>query len=166
MSQFRGISINPAAKSHPVWDLVVGAFFVGGQIVATSYTVMTDENLFGVHVPFSWDILMQPVNLLHGMYADVTLWSVSYSWFLVSCYALLSLIDHFRHHKAIHTTVWCLIGLDSFANAQYFSQYPWAIMLISTLLLFFFLSYGGKIGMTLIANAVRNVRREPANEEN
>jgi hypothetical protein len=159
------ISINPAAKSHPAWDAVVGSFFVGGQVVATSYTVMTDEALFGVHVPFSWSILGQPLTLLQGGYAGTALWAVVYAWALVSCYALLSLIDYFKHHRAIHTTVWCLIGLDSFANAQYFAQYPFAIMLISTIIMFFFLSYGGKIGMTLLANAVRNIRREAALDE-
>ena len=157
------ISINPAAKSHPVWDAVVGSFFVGGQIVATCYTAMTDESLFGMNVPFTWEIMMQPVNLLHGYYVGLGLWAVIYAWFLVSCYALLSLIDYFKHHKSIHVTVWCLILLDSFANAQYFSRYPIPVMLISTLILFFFLSYGGKIGMTLLGNALHNIRR--ANEE-
>lgn len=165
MASLGRISINPAAKSHPAWDAIVGSFFVGGQVVATSYTVMTDESLFGMHTAFSWDILMQPVNLLQGMYSGTSLWAVSYSWFLVSCYALMSLIGYFKHHKAIHVTVWCLILLDSFANAQYFSQYSMPIMLISTIMLFFFLSYGGKIGMTLIGNAVRNIKRENYEEE-
>ncbi len=159
------ISINPAAKSHPAWDAVVGAFFVGGQLVATSYTVMTDEALFGVNVPFDWNIMLQPAHLLQGQYAGQVLWAVIYAWCLISCYALLSLIDYFRHHKTIHMTVWILIGLDSFANAQYFSHYPIPIMLISTLLLFFFLSYGGKIGMSLLGTAVRNIRRENSEEE-
>lgn len=159
------ISINPSAKSHPVWDGIVGSFFVGGQVVATSYTVMTDEALFGVNVPFNWEIMLQPWNLLHGSYAGQVLWAVIYAWALVSCYALLSLIDYFKHHKSIHMTVWCLILLDSFANAQYFSHYPIPIMLISTLLLFFFLSYGGKIGMTLLANAIHNIRRENSEED-
>ena len=53
-------SINPSAKSHPAWDAIVGAFFLGGQICATSYTVMTDESLLGFQVPFGWDIVLQP----------------------------------------------------------------------------------------------------------
>jgi hypothetical protein len=159
------ISINPSAKSHPAWDAIVGAFFLGGQICATSYTVMTSESLLGYSVPFDWNILLQPWHLLTGMYTDVALWAVMYGWFLVSCYALLSLLEYFRQHKGIHTTIWILVALDSFANAQYFSHYPGPIMLISTLLLFFFLSYGGKIGATLLGNALRNVRRENYAEE-
>src|SRR5215469_9847871 len=115
------MAINPAASDHPVWRAIVGVAFVGGQLTAVAYTIMTDEALFGMHVPFSWNILGQPWNLIHGQYSGMALWAVMYALFLVSCYLLLSLISHFKHNKVIVSVVWAIVALDSFGNAAYFS---------------------------------------------
>lgn len=144
-------------KEHPLYRVGTGAFLMFCAFMAACFTIITDESLIqsgNGNVPLSWDIVMQPWNLLHGMYSGIVAWSYIGAWMIFSVYLILSVIEYFQHDKTMLTIVWTLVTIDGIGNFLYFKSLPFVYQCLLTGLVFFSLTYGGKKGLSLFFSGV------------
>jgi hypothetical protein len=147
-------------REHALYRVAAGLFLIVCAFIAACFTIITDESLIqggNGDVPLSWDIVVQPWNLLHGMYSGLLAWSIIGSWMIFSVYVILSVIEYFHDDKTMQTIVWILITIDGIGNFLYFKGIPLVYQCLLTGLVFFSLTYGGKKGVSLFLSGLSEV---------
>lgn len=147
-------------KDHPLYRLGAGAFMVFTAFIAACFTIVTDESLIqggSGNVPLTWDIIMQPWNLIHGQYSGIVAWSVIGAWMICNAYVILSLVDYFHQDKTLQTIVWALVTIDGIGNFLYFKGLPTVYQCLLTGLVFFSLTYGGRKGLALFCSGLSDL---------
>ena len=142
-------------RHHPYYRIAIGIVLITVWIGCSVFTILTDEELFSVGLgvlppPMTWEVFLQPWNLIHGMYPIGLVAPVLGAWGIFSSYLLFSVLDAMPHSKSFKTVLMIFIGIDSIANYQHFQTRPWLIQLLFTFMLFMVITFALSRGIVLV----------------
>jgi hypothetical protein len=138
--------------------VLIVLFFAGIFILAAGFTLTTTQLLFmyGVVSPgalhYSWEVLLQLDQAIHGGYSGTQLIAVMLSWLLLGCYCIANTVKKWIKagiaHDGLHLFCHAMMILDGIANWVFLAGYPWYYQVLFTLGIYTILSHFGKVIMS------------------
>jgi len=135
--------------------VLICLFFAGLFILAAGFTLTTTQLLFEhsfasvSELHYSWDILLQMDQAVHGAYSGKQLVAIILSWFLLGCYCIANTAKKWVKvgiaHEGLHLFCHAMMIFDGIANWVFLAGYPWYYQILFTLGIYTILSHFGKV---------------------